>query len=50
VLARFGLESRPIPHLFKTEHGPYQTYYTDHTARLVSHMFGWDIAKFGYTF
>jgi hypothetical protein len=40
----------PLPHIGRTDHGNYQTYYTDETRELVSHLCAQDIETFGYEF
>ena len=39
-----------LPHLNKSNHSDYRTYYKDHTRELVAQIFAPDIERFGYTF
>lgn len=40
----------PLPHLNKTQHGNYQSYYTTETQKAVEDRFQKDVEAFGYTF
>mgnify|MGYP001073672496 CR=1 FL=1 len=39
-----------LPHVNKSSHGDYRSYYNDRTKRMVEEHFGEDIEFFGYTF
>lgn len=41
---------RKLPHLKKTERGPYQNYYTGATRSIIDRWFEDDIERFGYAF
>jgi hypothetical protein len=49
VCRHLGIEA-PLPHLNRSQHRDYRTYYDDHTRALVEEHFGSDIDLFGYTF
>ncbi len=50
VLTNTGREARPLPHFNKTQHRPYQEYYTPRTRSIVEEAYARDIAEFGYRF
>jgi len=45
-----GIKHLPMSHRNKSEHGPYQDYYTTRTRLLVAKHFAEEIDIFGYTF
>lgn len=47
ILRLIGIYS-PLQHLNKTNHKPYETYYTYSTAKLISKLYKNDIERFGY--
>ena len=49
VATRLGI-LKPTPHLNRTEHRPYQEYYTGGTEQIIRRCFKDDIALFGYEF
>ena len=49
VCEKVGIDA-PLPHLNKSDHKDYRSYYTDHTRDLVAEHFKSDIELFGYSF
>jgi hypothetical protein len=50
VCARVGMPKLELPHLVKTEHGHYRTYYTPESRQLVRQRYTADVNLFGYEF
>jgi len=50
VLKALRLESRPLPHVNKSQHRHYSVYYTEETKNLVAERYSRDIQFFGYQF
>jgi len=50
VLKALRLESRPLPHVNKSQHGHYSEYYTEETKNLVAERYSRDIQFFRYQF
>lgn len=46
---RIGLRAE-LPHLNRSDHRPYRSYYSDSSAALVGEAFAEDISRFSYTF
>jgi len=49
ICRHVGIEA-PLPHLNRSQHRDYRTYYSDRTSALVAEHFAPDIELFGYTF
>jgi hypothetical protein len=47
---RVGLPEIELPHVLKSEHGPYQQYYSVRSRDFIAEKFREDIEFFGYTF
>jgi hypothetical protein len=47
--AKLGI-TQTLPHLNKSNHRDYRSYYNDHTQQLVAEHFKADIELFGYSF
>jgi hypothetical protein len=45
-----GIPIGPVPHINRSEHGPYDGYYDDETRAFVAHHFKLEIERFGYEF
>ena len=45
-----GIEPVQLPHINKTNHDHYTTYYTDETRRIVERVYAADISLFNYKF
>lgn len=51
ICKKIGIkESIPMPHLLKSNHAHYKTYYDDNTRQIVSQRYDKDIKLLGYTF
>ena len=50
VTQKIGLKGLTLPHLNKTNHRDFRTYYTDYSAELIAKHYKEDIAFFGYQF
>jgi chondroitin 4-sulfotransferase 11 len=50
VLDRIGLRNVEIPHINKSEHLHYETYYTKLTRDIIAERYERDIREFGYSF
>lgn len=50
ICRSIGMEAPPLPHHLKTEHKPYQEYYTADLREKVGSYYGKDLADYGYTF
>jgi len=49
ICRHVGIDA-PLPHLNRSQHRDYRSYYNDHTRSLVENHFHRDIELFGYTF
>ena len=45
-----GIEPPELPHLKKSQRGPYQDYYTEETRSIIAQLFADDIQRFAYAF
>lgn len=50
VCAKLSINKVKLPHVFKTDHAHYSTYYDERTCELVRNTYADDIDAFGYAF
>ncbi len=50
ICHHLNIPAQPLPHINKTDHNPYWTYYNEEAIELVGELFKQDIAYFGYEF
>lgn len=50
ICAEQRIATGPLPHINRSKHGHYSTFYDDKTVRVVARLYSPEISKFGYEF